>query len=204
VLADTLLEGALDDPPAARRFVERIQAEADALAQIVDEMLELSRIESGQAPVQLVSAAVADIVLPPIERLREQAQRAGLELRAELPSNLPRVLADVERIQQVLTNLVHNAIKFTPAGGIVTVSAQTDHPDEVTISVKDTGVGIAAEALPRIFERFFRADRARTGKGTGLGLAIAKHLVQAHGGRIWAESREGRGSEFCFTLRSGV
>ena len=200
VLADTLLDGALDDPPAARRFVERIHTEVDALAQMVDELLELARIESGQVPVQLSPVAVPDVVLPPVERLTEQAQRAGLELSTDLPEGLPLVLADDKRIQQVLTNLIHNAIKFTPSGGTVTVSASTTD-DEVTFSVRDTGVGIPAEVLPRIFERFFRADRSRTGKGTGLGLAIAKHLVQAHGGRIWAESREGQGSTFRFTLR---
>jgi len=101
----------------------------------------------------------------------------------------------------VLTNLVHNAIKFTPAGGAVMVTAQAA-ADEVAISVRDTGVGIPADDLPRIFERFYKADRARSGGGTGLGLAIAKHIVQAHGGRIWAESREGRGSTFYVTVRA--
>jgi two-component system, OmpR family, phosphate regulon sensor histidine kinase PhoR len=203
VLAATLKGGALDDPPAARRFVERIDTEVDALVQMVDELLELSRIESGQVPVQLAPVSVPDLVLPAVGRLAEQAQRAGLELRSEVPEGLPRVLADAERIQQVLSNLIHNGIKFTPAGGTVTVSAGANG-DEVTLAVRDTGVGIAPDILPRIFERFYRADRSRTGKGTGLGLAIAKHLVQAHGGRIWAESREGRGSVFYFTLRAAA
>ncbi len=109
------------------------------------------------------------------------------------------MLADIERVRQVVTNLVHNAIKFTPSGGSITVSAVTEG-DEVVIAVRDTGVGIPAEDLPRIFERFYKADRARSGGGTGLGLAIARHVVQAHGGRIWAESVEGKGSTFFFTL----
>ena len=112
---------------------------------------------------------------------------------------VPCVLADVERIQKVVTNLVHNALKFTPAGGAVEVAAEMAD-QEVILSVKDTGVGIPAENLPRIFERFYKADRARSSGGTGLGLAIAKHIVQGHGGRIWAESVEGQGSTFYFSL----
>jgi two-component system phosphate regulon sensor histidine kinase PhoR len=109
------------------------------------------------------------------------------------------VLADADRARLVLTNLVHNAVKFTPPGGQVTVAARPDG-EEVILSVQDTGVGIPADDLPRIFERFYKADRARSGGGTGLGLAIAKHIVQGHGGRIWVESVEGEGSSFYFTL----
>ncbi len=198
-LVDTLRDGALDDPPAARRFLDRIETEVDALTQMVQELLELSRIESGQVPLRLVSTPIADVVFPPVERLRPQAERAGLHLTVELPADMPPVLADAERIQQVITNLVHNAIKFTPSGGQVTIAASLAE-DDVIISVQDTGVGIPAEDLPRIFERFYKVDRARASGGTGLGLAIAKHIVQAHSGRIWAESVEGRGSTFYFTL----
>jgi len=198
-LVDTLHDGALDDPLAARRFLDRIETEVNALTQMVQELLELSRIESGQAPLRLVATPVADVVLPPVERLRPQAERAGLSITVDLPLDLPLVLADAERAQQVVTNLVHNAIKFTASGGQVTLSAQLVGK-EVMISVRDTGVGVSAEDLPRIFERFYKADRARSGGGTGLGLSIAKHIVQAHGGRIWAESVEGQGSTFSFTL----
>jgi two-component system phosphate regulon sensor histidine kinase PhoR len=198
-LVDTLREGALDDPPAARHFLDRMETEVEALTQMVQELLELSRIESGQAPMRLIPTPVADVVFPPVERLRAQAERAGLSITIDLPPDLPPVLADAERVQQVITNLVHNAIKFTPSGGQVTLSAQPAG-EEVIISVRDTGVGIPADDLPRIFERFYKADRARSGGGTGLGLAIAKHIVQAHGGRIWAESVEGQGSTFYFSL----
>jgi len=198
-LVDTLQDAALDDPPAARRFLDRADAEVDALTQMVQELLELSRIESGQAPLKLESVDVVAIVVPPTERLQPQAERAGLHTQFDLPPNLPPVLADVEQVRQVVTNLVHNAIKFTPSGGSVTISAQTAG-EHVVISVRDTGRGIPAEDLPRIFERFYKADRARSSGGTGLGLAIVKHIVQAHGGRIWAESVEGRGSTFFFTL----
>ncbi len=197
-LVETLRNGALDDPVATRRFLDRIEAEVDTMTQIVEELLELSRTESGRAPLRLVPTMLSDVVLPPIERLRPQAERAGLELTVHLPDNLPTVLADVERARQVVSNLVHNAIKFTPEGGKITVWAQL-RDAEVLLAVQDTGVGISAKDLPRIFERFYKADRTRGG-GTGLGLAIARHIVQAHGGRIWAESVEGNGSTFFFTL----
>jgi two-component system phosphate regulon sensor histidine kinase PhoR len=112
-------------------------------------------------------------------------------------------MADAERVQQVVTNLVHNSIKFTPPGGQITLSVETAG-NELVVSVRDTGVGIAATDLPRVFERFFKADRARGGGGTGLGLALAKHIVQGHGGRIWVESVEGHGSTFHFSLPTAV
>jgi two-component system phosphate regulon sensor histidine kinase PhoR len=210
-LVDTLRDGAMDDPPAAQRFLDRVETEVDAMTQMVQELLELSRIESGQVPVRLAATPVAELLSPPIERLLPQAERANLSLSLDLPTDLPAVLADSERVQQVVTNLVHNAIKFTRPGGLVKVRAYTADQDElpgmgngerpsVIVEVTDTGVGIPADDLPRIFERFYKADRARSGGGTGLGLAIAKHIIQGHGGRIWAESTEGRGSTLSFSL----
>jgi two-component system phosphate regulon sensor histidine kinase PhoR len=198
-LVDTLRDGALEDPPAAERFLNRMETEVDALTQMVQELLELSRIESGRAPLHLAPVPVPDVVLPPVERLRPQAERAGLTLTVTLPPDLPPLQADAERIQQVVTNLVHNAVKFTPSGGRVSVWAERTG-NEVVIRVHDTGVGIPSDDLPRIFERFYKADRARSGGGTGLGLAIARHIIQAHGGRIWVESVEGQGSAFYFSL----
>lgn len=202
-LVETLRDGALDDPPAAQRFLDRIETEVDALAQMVQELLELSRIESGQVPLHLQPAAVSEIILPPVERLQPQAERAQVDLVIDLPAGLPSVQADAVRMHQVVTNLVHNAIKFTAAGGTITVQAKVEKKragQQVIISVNDTGVGIPAEDLPRIFERFYKADRARSGGGTGLGLAISKHIVQAHDGRIWAESSREQGSTFYFSL----
>jgi two-component system, OmpR family, phosphate regulon sensor histidine kinase PhoR len=202
-LVETLRDGALDDPPAAQRFLDRIETEVDALSQMVQELLELSRIESGRVPLRLHPTLVSEIVLRPVERLQSQAERSSVELIVDLDRGLPLVRADAERVHQVLTNLVHNAIKFTPPGGTITVRATRSpipYLHEVIFTVTDTGTGIPEDDLPRIFERFYKADRSRAAGGTGLGLAIAKHIVQAHRGRIWVESIEAKGSTFYFSL----
>jgi len=200
-LTETLRDGALDDPTAAPRFLDRIETEVDALAQMVRELLELSRIESGQVPFRFQPVPVSETVLTPVERLQPLAARSDINLIVDLPLRLPRVYADAERIHQVITNLVHNALKFSPAGGSVKISADARlEGQQVKISVSDAGIGVPAEDMDRIFERFYKTDRARASLGTGLGLAIAKHIVQAHSGRIWADSVENRGSTFTFTL----
>ena len=198
-LTETLQGGAMEDPPAAHRFLEQMETEVDSLSLMVSELLELSRIESGRVPLTLTPTRPTDIVTPAFERLYLQAERAGLTLTLECPEELPPVMADASRVQQVVVNLLHNAIKFTPSGGNVTVRAiQQDRA--VHFSVSDTGIGIAVEDLSRIFERFYKVDRSRATSGTGLGLAIARHLVEAHGGSIWAESEVGKGSTFYFSI----
>ncbi len=198
-LTETLQEGALEDPPAARRFLSRMDQEIDNLTQMVHELLELSRIESGKVPLVRQMIQPRELAAPAVERMQMQAERAGLTLRLQIPADLPRVNADPERVGQVLINLLHNAVKFTPAGGEIVVDA---HPESggIVFSVQDSGVGIEAEDLPRIFERFYKADRSRSGGGTGLGLSIARHIVEAHNGRIWAVSQVGKGSTFFFSL----
>lgn len=198
-LVETLRDTALDDPPATLRFLDRAETEVDALTQMVQELLDLSSLESGRVPLRLQPVSVADILLPTIERFTPQAERAQISLILDLPRGLPPVLADPERIQQVVRNLIHNALKFTSAGGQITVTA-IPHEDEVHISVQDTGIGIPAQDVLRIFERFYKSDRSRQSGGTGLGLAIARHMVQAHSGRIWVKSKEHKGSTFTFTL----
>lgn len=198
-LAETLQNGALEDPPAARRFLSQMEIEVDALSLMVQELLELSRIESGKVPLQLKDVRPIDLLVSAKERLHLQAERAGLNLEIQVSPDLPLVLADPPRMVQVIVNLLHNSIKFTPSGGRVTLSA-VQRNESVVFSVTDTGVGISTDDLPRIFERFYKADRARSGGGTGLGLAISRHLVEAHSGQIWAFSEEGRGSNFFFSL----
>ncbi len=198
-LTETLMEGALEDPPAARRFLLQMDTEVDNLTQMVQELLELTRIESGKVPLNQMSIQPYELLKPAVDRMQLQAERAGLKLRLDSPQGLPLVKADPERIEQVLVNLLHNAIKFTLPGGEIVVSAYQSE-NMITFFVKDSGVGIDPDALSRIFERFFKADRSRSGRGTGLGLSIARHLVEAHGGRIWAESEVGQGSTFYFTI----
>ncbi|MDA8188621.1 MAG: ATP-binding protein [Dehalococcoidales bacterium] len=198
-LVETLRDGALHDPAVAEDFLTRMDVEVDGLTQLVRELLELSRIESGQVALKLEPAEVNWLIETSVERLRAQAERSGVSLEAEIAPGLAKVMADGERVQQVLINLIHNAIKFTPAGGNVTVRAAGRNAG-VCVSVADTGIGIPAENLSRVFERFYKADKSRSSGGTGLGLAVAKHIVQAHGGEIWVESVEGQGATFSFTL----
>ncbi|MEM7131126.1 MAG: ATP-binding protein [Chloroflexota bacterium] len=198
-LAETLRDGALEDPPAARRFLDRMEIEVDALTGLVQELFDLSRIESGQMDLHFNSMAPAKIITPSVERLTSQAERAQILLSVDVPEDLPTVSVDRERIEQVMVNLVHNAIRFTPPSGSIHVSARQQN-GHLMVSVKDTGSGIADEHLPRIFERFYKADSSRRSGGSGLGLAISKHIVHAHQGTIWAESVEGKGSTFSFTL----
>lgn len=208
-LVETLQAGALEDGEVAREFLGRMDIEVDGLAQLIEELLELARVEAGQVAIRRQLVDVGPVVAAAAERLRPQAERQGLELIVTPSSGLPPAQADPERIQQVVVNLIHNAIKFTPPGGAIVVSVDEESPGddrrEIVVRIADTGIGIASDALPRLFERFYKVDRARSSGGTGLGLAIAKHVVQAHGGRIWAESPgEGQGATFCFTLPTAV
>ena len=198
-LTETLQDGALDDPPAARQFIDQIQIEVDALTQMVTELLELSRIESGRLSLDLKPVAPCDLLDSASRRMALQAERAGLNLRVECADDLPGVKIDLQRLEQVLVNLIHNAVKFTRAGGEIVLIAEAGN-DEVRFAVRDTGIGIPVDDVPRIFERFYRVDKSRTGSGTGLGLSIAKHIIEAHQGKIWAESVEGQGSTFYFSI----
>jgi two-component system phosphate regulon sensor histidine kinase PhoR len=198
-LTETLRDGALDDPKVATRFLGRIETEVDALTQMSQELLDLTRIESGQVPLELRSIPPGKLLASAAERMRMQVERTGLKLTVASVQGLPEVRADAARLEQVLVNLIHNAVKFTATGGSLALSAIPDG-SMVRFSLQDTGTGIPQEELERIFERFYKADRARTSGGTGLGLSIARHIVEAHGGKIWVESIEGRGSTFYFTI----
>ncbi len=198
-LTETLQDGALEDPPAAKRFLSRIDTEVDALTQMVAELLELSRIESGQVPLDLDPVSPGLLLTKAVERMREQAERRRIEVNVDAAPDLVRVKADFRRVEQVLVNLLHNAIKFSPKNRRINLRAYQDG-ERVIFSVEDQGPGIPETDLERIFERFYKADQARTGGGTGLGLSISKHLVEAHQGEIWAESRLNHGSKFYFSL----
>lgn len=198
-LTETLQDGALSDPEAGPRFLSRIHTEVDALTQMTQELLDLSRIESGQVELNFAPIQPKQLLNVAADRMRAQAERARLSLTVSCPDDLPPMRGDQARLEQVLVNLIHNAVKFTkPGGGIVLEAESTT--DGVRCAVRDTGIGIESESLPRIFERFYRVDSSRTGSGTGLGLSISKHIVEAHGGRIWAESELGRGSTFYFLI----
>ena len=198
-LTETLQSGALSDPEAGPRFLGRISTEVDALTQMAQELLDLSRIESGQVELILAPLAPKSLVTSAADRMRMQAERAGLKLSIKCGDGLPNIRADKSRLEQVLVNLIHNAVKFTKPGGDISLETESV-TGGVRFAVRDSGVGIPTESLTRIFERFYRVDKSRTGSGTGLGLSISKHIIEAHGGKIWAESNEGRGSVFYFVI----
>ena len=210
LLAETLTreaEAAGDAvPPRMRDRIDKIEVETGHLVQMVNELLDLSRIESGGALGALEILDLGQIATDSTERLRLFADRQGVALRVDVGEPLPPVRGDAARLGQVIVNLLHNAVKFSPDGGDVVVAVRGS-AGEVVVSVADHGVGIPAAAQPRIFERFYKVDRARVrgeAGGTGLGLAIARHIVEQHGGRIWVESVEGSGSTFSFALPSAV
>lgn len=198
-VVETLQSGALDDKVAAQDFLTRADAEVDRLVQMVTELLELSRLESGQAPLAREAVDIGRMLEQAVERMRPQAERKSLALTLNVAPGLPSILGDAQRLEQATVNLLDNAIKFTPEGGSIRVSARLGD-GAVHVEVEDTGSGISAEKLPRIFERFYKGDRARGDRGTGLGLAVVKHTAEAHGGTVSARSSEGHGSTFTLTL----
>ena len=190
-------------PVKIRDRIAKIEIETGHLVQMVNELLDLSRIESGGTLQMSDDVDMSRLAADSAERLRLFGERQGVTLRFETPPGLPRVRGDSARLGQVVVNLVHNAVKFSPDGGEITIRT-TAHEGRVVTSVEDHGIGIPRAARDRVFERFYKVDRARlraeAGGGTGLGLAIARHVVEQHGGRIWVESREGAGSTFAFAL----
>jgi two-component system phosphate regulon sensor histidine kinase PhoR len=198
-MIETLQDGALDDRDAALDFLARMDDEVQSLNRLVADFLDLSRIESGQLELHPAPTDLRTLLSGAAARMTAQAEQRGIALELAPLDSLPPLTIDGARVEQVLLNLLQNALAFTPRGGAVTLSASV-HADHVALRVHDTGVGIAPEDLPHIFERFYKADRARSGGGTGLGLAIAKHLVERHGGRIWVESVPQHGTTVIFTL----
>jgi two-component system sensor histidine kinase BaeS len=197
------MEGLMDGViPMTIETYQQVYSEADRLQRLVNDLQELSRVEAGAYQLKLESVSPADLIGSVVNHLGSQFEEKGMHLETELNANISNVSADKDRILQVLTNLVGNALQYTPTGGSVTLKAAREK-SEIVISVSDTGIGISPDHLPYIFNRFYRTDksRARASGGSGIGLTIAQALIKAHHGRIWAESLgEGKGSTFHFTL----
>ena len=199
--AETLIGGAIDDPQNRGRFLAIILEHSRRLARLTEDLLRLSQMDAEQLELEIRAVSVAQLIESCYETAQRRAADKGLTLSLNLPSQLPDVAADNRRLQEVLQNLLDNAIQYTLPGGKIVLSAET-RGDEVIFTVADTGIGIPQADQPRIFERFYRVDvaRSREAGGTGLGLSISKHLVEAHGGRIWVESDVGVGSKFHFAV----
>ena len=201
LLAETAARDAESASPRLRDRIAKIEIETGHLTQMINELLDLTRIESGTAQLLLDDVDLALLSRMTVDRLRLFAERQNMRIDLELPDRVSPVRGDEARLGQVLVNLLHNAVKFSPNGGAVVVGVRED-VGEVRVWVRDPGVGVPRADLARIFERFYKVDRARVRDrgGTGLGLSIARHVIEAHGGRIWAESEEGSGSTFIFTV----
>ena len=199
LMVETLEAGALDEPPVARNFLGRLNGEIDRMSSLVDELLELARLESGQTALHLTPFGLAELLAEVQDSFLPRAERAQIRLCFNLEEDLPWILGEKQKLRQVVANLLDNALKFTPVGHQVTVTAASGSR-YVNVSVADTGPGIAPEHVPHVFERFYKVDRSRHDEGSGLGLAIAKHIVQAHGGYVDVKSRQGEGTEFTVRL----
>ncbi|GAB5535441.1 MAG: ATP-binding protein [Rubricoccaceae bacterium] len=201
--AETLLDGALDDDRVRRRFVEKIRSNAQRLETLSRDLSAIANLETGRLQLDVSAFPLNELACEIIESLEQMASGREVSVAARFPEDLPQAKADRDRLRQVLTNLVENAIKYNEPGGAVEIVARS-LPSEgrVRISVVDDGIGIPAAAIPRLTDRFFRVDKSRSREqgGTGLGLAIVKHILEAHGQKLSIDSRESYGSTFSFSL----
>jgi two-component system, OmpR family, phosphate regulon sensor histidine kinase PhoR len=199
--AETLIAGAINDPNNRDRFLAIILDHSRRLARLTEDLLRLSEMDAERLELEVRRVSVPQLVESCYETAQRRAAEKGLTLSLDLPSQLPDISGDNRRLQEVLQNLLDNAIQYTLPGGKIVLSAETRN-DEVILTVSDSGIGIPQSDQPRIFERFYRVDAARSREagGTGLGLSIAKHLIEAHGGRLWVDSEIGVGSQFHFSV----
>jgi signal transduction histidine kinase len=201
---ETLRDGAVDDPQVRDRFLETVENETDRLIRLVNDLLLLSRADSEGLNLRRASIDLADLVQTAVDRLAPQAATKDVVLQIQADPGAPKAWADPDRAEQVLINLLDNAVKYSRPGGAVTikVGAGKDGARSALVQVQDEGIGIPAQDLPRVGQRFYRADKARSRAegGSGLGVAIARALIRAHGGRLWLESQEGVGTTASFTL----
>jgi two-component system phosphate regulon sensor histidine kinase PhoR len=199
--SETLLNGAVNDKGNTLKFIDIIHNESNRLAKLIDDLLDLTKIESGKMNIVRLPTNALTILKRTISIVENHAKSKSIALNLIIKEGLPDMSADDVRISQVILNLLDNAIKYTPNNGTITISA-AQKDSFIQIDIADTGIGIAEKDMPRLFERFYRVDKARSREqgGTGLGLSIVKHIVQSHGGEIWVESRQGKGSTFSFTI----
>ena len=197
---ETLLDGAKDNPEVETKFLQTIQRNSERLQFLIEDLLTISELESGRLKMNLQSVRLRSLVDRVLEDFKTQAESRHVELKNEMPELVAR--ADSDRLQQVLGNLIGNAIKYGRSEGRVGVSGRLAGGNSVELCVHDDGPGIPPESIERVFERFYRVDKARSREqgGTGLGLSIVKHIVQSHGGKVWAKSEPGKGAAFYFTL----
>jgi two-component system phosphate regulon sensor histidine kinase PhoR len=197
---ETLLDGAKDNPEVAAKFLQTIDRNTERLKLLIEDLLTISELESGRVKLHLQSVVLAGLVQKVVADFKSRAQAKEVKLLSDIPDL--QVHADPDRLDQVLCNLVDNAIKYGRTSGTVTVQARALDSNRVEVCVQDDGPGIPAESLERVFERFYRVDKARSREqgGTGLGLSIVKHIIQSHGGQVWARSEPGQGAAFYFTL----
>jgi len=198
---ETLLDGALKEE-VAPQFLQVIQKHADRLTKIVEDLLALSKIESKEFYLKWEPISLSGLIDDVSDFVKEAAQKKKISISRSINPFSLKATGDRNYLEQVFINLLDNAVKYTPEGGEISISAVEKGEREIQVSIQDNGIGIPQEDLSRIFERFYRVDKGRSQElgGTGLGLSIVKHIIQAHGGRVWAESQLGKGSTFCFTL----
>ncbi len=199
--AETLLDGKADNEDTVKEFLNIIYQDSDRLANLIDDLLDLSKIESGKMKMEFEPLDISPIINRSVNVLEKSSKDKSLSIKLNVPNDLPKVLGDQKRLLQVFLNLLDNAIKYTTEGGLINVVV-SGKEKVAQVDISDTGIGIPGKDLPRIFERFYRVDKARSRElgGTGLGLSIVKHIVQAHNGQVWVQSELGKGSTFSFTL----